>query len=295
MLPFNASSRAIRNLYPSSTLSPFPPPHSCFPDLDLALQRQINAFESSIYGLSSITNQTQFSTTCYQDRPVYGVLDVLRMRLPFRDDMTDFVPQAVVLSRDAQSRLVLSVGKGFSGQFNGTISLASSQLDPQQYGTLNFFDHVVLQYLTSISDINVSNALIKFVLNSTTPSTPPNISSTLYRALATLPVIEFAVFGDVTPSDFTSTVSPFTTRSGALFFGSEDGTALRNWTIGSAHIPVVWSENATSPLVVRDTSLGDSFITQTWNAVALALNSQIPNIGLVNITTTLMANQSFSP
>jgi hypothetical protein len=130
---------------------------------------------------------------------------------------------AAVLNRDSNSRVVFSVGKGFSGIFNGTVSLSPSQLDPRQYGTVNFLDHVILQYLTSIGDINIANSLIKFVLDSSTAvrAVPPDPSSALYQAMKTLRPIEVAVFGDITPSDFSSIVSPFAIESGALFFGSE--------------------------------------------------------------------------
>jgi len=295
MLPFNASSGLIRSLYPTSTSSPFPPPLSCYPNLDPGLQQQANVFESTIYGLPSISIQTAFNRSCYRDRPLYGVLNILKLRLPFHDDIAGVAQQAAALGRDAQSRIVFSVGKGYSGTFNGTVDLAPSQLDPRQYGTVGFSDHIILQYLSSISDLNVANALIKFVLGSnTTLPVPPAPSSILYQALKTLPVIGATVFGDIYPSDFSSVVSPFVTASGALFFGSEDGAAFRNWIIGTVHIPVVWTQNATSPLVANDSSLGDTPITQTWNVIA-GLTGQIPNLGLFNITTALTGTQSLSP
>jgi hypothetical protein len=113
--------------------------------------------------------------------------------------------------------------------------------------------------------------------------------------MKTLPTIEMAIFGDVMPSDFSSIVSPFTINSGALFFGSDDGVALRNWTISTVHQSIVWTQNSTSSLVVRDSSLGDNPVTHTWNSVSLALSRRMTNIGLVNITNSLMGNQSFSP
>lgn len=291
MLPFNATSRIIRDVYPLSASSPFPPPLSCFPGLDPATFHQLNVLETAIYGLSDLTNQTQFNQTCYPDRPIYGVLNILQLRLPFRDDRTDVAHQAVVLGRDTQSRMVFSVGEGLIGAGRFT----PSQLDPRQYGTSNFLDHVILQYLTSINDINVANAFIKFVLDAVnTAPIPPNPSSILYQAIKTLPYIEVAVFGDVVASDFSSVVSPFTTASGQLFFGSDDGSVLRNWSINIAHAPVVWTENSTSPLVVRDGSLGDNSISQIWNATSMALTRQTPNIGLINVTIALTETQSFS-
>ena len=296
LLPFNASSPSIQSLYSNSTSSLFPPPLACFPDLTSEVQQQINSVETGVFGLPPIANTTSgFDTSCYQDHPVYGVLDVLRLRLPFLDSQTGTFKQAVVLTRDANPRVVLYNGPIFSTSLNGTSALTSSQLDARQYGTLSLFDHVVLQYLTSIPDVNIANALVSFVLNAAiNSSVPPDRSSPLFKSLQSIPFLEVAVFGDVGPSDLTSTVASFTTSRKFLFFGSADGTALRDWTIDTVSGPVVWTENATSPLVVRDNSLGNTAISQTWNAISIAISNNIPDIGLSNITTTLEGTQNFS-
>ena len=297
LLPFNASSPSIRTLYSNSTSSLFPPPLACFPDLTSEVKQQINSVENGVFGLQPIANTTsEFDTSCYQDRPVYGVLDVLRLRLPFLDSQTGVVKQAVVLTRDANPRVVLHLGLMFDAAPKVTYTPASSQLDARQYGTLSLFDHVVLQYLTSMPDVNTASALVSFVLNAATNgSIPPDQSSPLFQSLQSIPFIEVAVFGDVGPPDLTSTVASFTTSSNALFFGSADGAHFRNWTINTIGGPVVWTENATSPLVVRDSSLGNTAITQTWDAVSLAISNNITGIGLANITTTLQGTQDFSP
>ena len=296
LLPFNASSPSIQTLYSNSTSSLFPPPLACFPNLASEVQQQINSVETSVFGLQPITDTpSNFNTSCYQDRPIYGVLDVLRLRLPFLDSQTGAVKQAVVLTREANPRVVLYNGLLFSNPLNVTTTLASSQLDARQYGILGLFDHVVLQYLTSMPDVNTANALVSFLLNNmTNASIPPDRSSPLFQSLQSIPFLEVAVFGDVGPPDLTSTVASFTT-SDSLLFGSADGTALRNWTIDAVNSPVVWTENATSPLVVRDSSLGNTAISQTWNAISMAISNNISNIGLVNITTTLQGTQNFSP
>ena len=145
-------------------------------------------------------------------------------------------------------------------------------------------------------DVNTASALVSFVLTAATnASIPPDQSSPLFQSLQSIPFLEVAVFGDVEPPDLTSTVASFTTSSGSLFFGSADGADLRNWTINTVGGPVVWTENATSPLVVRDNSLGGTAITQTWDAISIALSNNIPGIGLANITTTLQGTQDFSP
>ena len=297
LLPFNASSPSIRTLYSNSTSSLFPPPLACFPNLTSEDQQQINSVETGVFGLQPIANTTsEFDTSCYQDRPVYGVLDVLRLRLPFLDSQTGTVKQAVVLAREANPRVVLYQGPMFSTAPNVIYTPTSSQLDARQYGTLNLFDHVVLQYLTSMPDVNTASALVSFVLNAATnASVPPDQSSPLFQSLQSIPFLEVAVFGDVKPPDLISTVASFTTSSHSLFFGSADGAVLRNWTINTVGGPVVWTENTTSPFVVRDSSLGNTAITQTWNAISVAISNNIPGIGLANITTTLQGTQDFSP
>lgn len=294
LLPFNASSPSIRTLYSTSS---FPPPLACFPNLTSEIQQQINSVETGIFGLQPIANTTsKFDTPCYQDRPVYGVLDVLRLRLPFLDPQTSTAKQAVVLTRDANPRVVLSNGLKFSTLPGSAPTITSSQLDARQYGTLSLFDHVILQYLTSMPDVNTASALVSFVLGAATNSSiPPDKSSPLFRSLQSIPFLEVAVFGDVGPPDLTSTIASFTTSSDSLFFGSADGTALRNWTIETVSGPVVWTENATSPLVVRDSSLGNTAISQTWSVISIAISNNIPGIGLSNITTTLQGTQNFSP
>src|ERR1700678_2979526 len=155
LLPFNASSPSIQTLYSNSTSSLFPPPLACFPNLTSEVQEQINSVEAGVFGLQPIANAaSNFDTSCYTDRPVYGVLDVLQLRLPFLDSQTGTVKQAVTLTRDANPRVVLYNGLMFSTPLNGTYTVTSSQLDARQYGTLSLFDHVVLQYLTSIPDVN---------------------------------------------------------------------------------------------------------------------------------------------
>lgn len=298
LLPFNATSRAIRNLYGSTPSSPFPPPLACLPGLSTTVLRQVNSVESTVFGLTPTTGATQFDPSCFRERPVYGVLDVLHLRLPFLDSRTGVVRQAAVLARDAASRVILHTGELWSTMFNGTgaTNVTTSQLDQRQYGTLSLSDHVILQYLSSFPDIGTANALIRFVLDSATRiPVPPEKTSALFQSLPSLPILEVAVFGDVLPLDLTSTIAPFASPSGALFFGSEDGSALRNWTIHVIGGSIVWTENATSPLAVRDKSLGDTTITQTWNAIALAITHNVPGIGLPNITATFQGTRDFSP
>ncbi len=299
ILPFNASSPAIRNLYVSSPSNSFPPPLSCFPDLSAPLQQAINLVESSVFGLPASPNSTQFGPAVLPGSPRLRCFGYSRLRLPFLDSRTGVNRQAVVLSRDASTRAIVYNGEIFSSISNTTAtpaSISSTQLNPQQYGTLTLADHVILQYLMAIPNINIANNLIQFVLNTTSVTpVPPDVTSPLFQSLSLLPSLEVAVFGSTQASDLTSTVSPFTNPSNSLFFGSDDGSALRNWTINSSSGSVIWAQNATSPLIVRDKSLDPSTsISKVWSAAALAITFNVTTISLSNVTSSLQATNSFS-
>lgn len=299
-LAFNASSPSIRNLYETSPSTSFPPPLSCFPGLNNILLQEINAVESNVFGLQNAGAATQFDSGCYPGRPIYGVLNILRLRLPFLDSETSVNSQAVTLTRDAGSRAIVYNGQMFSSVSNTTAmptTITASQLDPRQYGTLGLSDHVILQYLSSIPDINVATALVKFVLDTTNRvPVPPDMSSSLFQSLSSLPALEVAVFGDIQSSDITSTVSPFTAPSGSLFFGSSDGGVLRNWTINSSSGTILWTQNATSPLIVRDQSLDpNATISKIWDVTSQAILFNVTTVSLTNITQSLQDTKSFTP
>lgn len=299
MLPFDAFSSAVRSLYVSSPSSSFPPPLSCFPELGDSLLQAINTVESNAFGLQTASKTDQFNPQCYPDRPVYGVLNILRLRLPFLDSETGVDRQAVVLTKDASVRAILYNGQLFSTISNTSApfpGVSSVQSNPLQFGTIDQLDHVILQYLSSIPDINTANNLIQFVLNTTnTASVPPDTTSPLFNSLSVLPSLGVAVFGAVQSADLTSTVSPFITPSNSLFFGSPDGSALRNWTINSSSGSIIWTQNATSALVAHDSSLdAQASISKIWEAASLAIAFNVTSITLGNITRSLQGTDSLT-
>ncbi|KAF8078521.1 hypothetical protein FPV67DRAFT_59752 [Lyophyllum atratum] len=302
LLPFDATTtqppQVLNKLLTPSTSSPFPPPIACYPGLKSNQMQQVNAIEGGVFGLSRLSPASQFDPSCYPDRPIYGVLDVLRLRLPFLDPRSGIPRQAAVLKRDVAPRVILYNGVILSplpGPSNVTV-ISAEQSDPRQYGTLGQFNHVVLQYLSSIPRLDVANALVSYVLASATvQAVPPIASSILYDSLATIPMIEVAVFGTISPPDISSAVSSFTTSSGSLFFGSDQGTALRNWVITGCSSTIAWAESSLSPLVVRDNDFLDTTFNQTWTAVSIALRNGIANIGLVNVTDTFTVTKKFTP
>src|SRR6202000_1939345 len=99
-------------------------------------------------------------------------------------------------------------------------SLPRLNPNPLQYGTANHLNHVILQYLKSIPDINIAIAFVQFVLSSV--ATPPAVNSALYNALDTIPTLEAALFGIIEPSDVSFVVSSFSTPADGLFFGSDE-------------------------------------------------------------------------
>lgn len=251
-----------------------------------------------MFNLVSASAASQFDTSCFTGRPVYGVLDILQLRLPFIDSRTGVAKQAAVLSRDVAPRAVIYSGEILSA-LPGTPQVqnasGSQQLDPRQFGTLNNLDHVILEFLSSISDINVANALVDFILAS--PTVPPLNTTTLYKSLSSIPALEVAVFGTINPSDVSYTVSSFSTPSGSLFFGSDQSLALRNWAITAVESLVVWTEFAGSPQVVHDSSLTDSDFNSVWTPAFTYLHSAhtgvTVNVG--NITDAFQATGQFSP
>ncbi|KAK7694809.1 hypothetical protein QCA50_001997 [Cerrena zonata] len=299
LLPFDATfspnDNPITTLMTNSSSSPFPPPLACYPGLTTTQLQSINTFESTVFGLSTAPSASQFDTSCFPNRPIYGVLDILQLRLPFTDSQTGIARQAAVLSRDASKRAVVYSGQVLSAfpAVNST-NITAVTTDPRRYGTTNNLNHVMLEYLISINDVNIAIALAKFVLSN--PALPPASNSALFSALSSLPAIEVAVFGDVHPPDVTSAVSSFSTPNGGLFFGTSASLSLRQWTINAARGSVVWTDLAVSPEVVRDNSFDDTVFNSVWDPAFTFFHST--NTAIVNTSVIVSAFntvQKFTP
>ncbi|KAF6766289.1 hypothetical protein DFP72DRAFT_953283 [Ephemerocybe angulata] len=294
LLPFNGSSSNIRPLYSSSSLL-FPPPLACYPGLSTELMSQVSTFEKSVFNLDSPASASNFDVACFPDRPIYGILDLLRLRLPFMENRAWLPRQAAVLKAEALPRVVVYVNEMLSTTFPGSTPRAkftSSELDPRTFGTLNLPNHVILKFL-SLMPVDTAKLLAEFLVTSSgKPPVPPAPTSALFKALSTVPPLEVAIFGNVGPTDLSGTVSSFMTASGSFFFGTEAGNAMRNWAITTAKGSVAWAENSTAPRIVRDGSLADATLAQAWQAVADRLGAS--NIGLSNLTTSFETTQKFS-
>lgn len=273
LIPFDATGTArntsISSLLTNSTTAPFPPPLSCYPGLTQSQFQLITTVETSVFGLSSPATQANFNNSCFADRPIYGVLDILHLRLPFTDSQTR-PKQAVILSRDVSPRVVVYNREILSGLPTSNTSTVPTT-DPRQFGTLGHISHVLLDFFKAIPDVNVARQVVNYVLSSQV--TPPSNDTLLGMSLNTIPTLEVAVFGSVTPQDVEGIASSFTTPSGGLFFGTDQSLALRDWAMIATHTSVTWTEFANSPTIVNDNSFTDNAFNAVWNPAYLFFHS----------------------
>jgi hypothetical protein len=305
MIPFDATAsragRKIVDLMPNATNTlSFPPPLACHPGLNVSSITRLNQIEQQIFGLPAASAQSNFDPNCFSTRPVYGRLNLLQLRLPFYDSTRNASLQSVSLERAVNSRAVLYSGEYLSPLTNPSPPSSSNSFNqnPLQYGTANHLNHVVLHYLKSIPDINIAIAFVQFVLSSV--ATPPAVNSALYNALDTIPTLEVALFGTIEPSDVTFVGSSFSTPSNGLFFGSDESLQVRQYAINTTKTSVVWTEQADSPTVVRDSSFDDQAFDSVWSPAFVfthlssdAQQNLTVNVG--NVTNAFGAIGKFAP
>jgi hypothetical protein len=294
LLPFDGTNVQVAKLFTNSTSAPFPPPLACYPGLSSTNLGRVNTLETVVFGLSNVSTQASFQQSCYADRPIYGVLNLLQLRHPFLDTRTGVATQAVVLQRDAWPRVIVYSGEALSAlPAAGDAPPSSSYtLDPRQYGTLANLNHVLLQWFASIGDISLATAVAQFVLS--IPTAPPVNSSAVFAHLAAIPPLEVAVFGSVLPGDVASVQSSFATPGRALWFGADAALAMRQWAINAASASVVWATNATSALVVRDASLTDQKLQSVWIPAQVNLHAGV-NVTVSQVTDSLTSLREFVP
>lgn len=293
LLPFDATSASVTSLL--STATPptlFPPPLACYPSLNTTSLDRLNAVELGIFNMSTVTSQSQFSQDCFPNHPVYGVLDVLQLRLPFLDSETGHPKQAALLQPTVSPRAIVYIGELLSSLVASSegVPLTPQQQNPRRFGALDNFDHVIYHYLLAMPNSTVANALVDYVLG--TPNAPPAGNSLLFESLDAIPVIEVSVFGSIQSSDIASVPSSFTVDAGSLFFGSDTGSTLRKWCIDGINSTLVWAQSATSPQVVREGNLTDMVFEKIWSVASQAQNS--PG-AINNLTASLTAYGYFTP
>ncbi|KAI0348514.1 hypothetical protein BDW22DRAFT_96751 [Trametopsis cervina] len=294
MLPFDTSttfgSSTLISLINKTTPAPFPPPLACYPGLSSSQLQSVNSLETTVFGLSLASGASTLDTSCFPNRPVYGVLDILQLRLPFPDGRSGVAKQAAILSRDASPRVVVYSGEAVSA-LPGTSSPGTLSIDPRDYGTLNSLNHVILKYLRSL-DTQTASALVDYVL--TNVATPPTSASPISGNLSSLPLLEVAVFGTIATSDIDSVASSLSNSAGGVYFGSLPSSVVRNWTIDSVQAEVTWTENATAPLVVRDSSTSDPNFNGVWSAATAAFAAK-QNFTVTTIINSFSGTQLLKP
>jgi hypothetical protein len=111
MFPFDATAQ-IGSQYTMTIASSqntasqtFPLPISCQPNLSADQIADINAIEQQALGLPPASALSNFNSTC-SDRPLYGVLELFRLRLPFVEE--GLPTQAVSITSEVGTRIAVS-------------------------------------------------------------------------------------------------------------------------------------------------------------------------------------------
>ncbi|CAE6537899.1 unnamed protein product [Rhizoctonia solani] len=278
LLPFNASSSSVRSLFANVNGS-FPPPAACYPKLSAEQLEAIDAMESSVFGLAKLGSAPlALDASCFPSRPVYGVLDLARLRSSFGPSEPNGPTQAVQLSTNATSRASVRLGRNAAGVPSVPITSANrtGSTDARTFGTIHHMDHVLLAYLQSFPSIQAASALVQHVLASSDPrAPPPSHTSALYNLtsqLTQLPILEVAVFGTVGPSDLSLAHADLATPSGELFFGSSAADTFRAWATRRTG-QVVWSDGAHASQVVREGQTKDQTFEEVWSGAGLLLSN----------------------
>ncbi|KIP12411.1 hypothetical protein PHLGIDRAFT_17571 [Phlebiopsis gigantea 11061_1 CR5-6] len=156
--------------------------------------------------------------------------------------------------------------------------------------------HVILQYLRSIQDIGTAIELVQYVLQPAALPPDNGAHQRLFSALATLPVLEVAVFGTVDPSDIVSTVSSLSDPNNHLFFGTDASHALRTWALNATQQGVDWAELGTSQQIVEDVSYTNAdFNFVLNNATAFIQHPGSTIVSASNITSAFGSFQLLKP
>ncbi|KAG9114676.1 hypothetical protein FRC07_007615, partial [Ceratobasidium sp. 392] len=207
LLPFDATSSNIRQLF-SNTNQSFPPPAACYPNLSGDELKAINTMETNAFRLGAVNSSpSTLDAGCFSSRPVYGALDIARLRTPF---VSGKPTQAVQLASVASSRVSVHLGRALAGEpsASGSSANITGTDDARTFGTLDNMDHVLLSYLQSFPSIQAAGSLVEYVLGaSDVRAPPPSNTSTLFNltsSMEKLPVLEVVLFGTVGPDDLSA-------------------------------------------------------------------------------------------
>ncbi|KAL5495201.1 hypothetical protein ACEPAI_664 [Sanghuangporus weigelae] len=298
LIPFDATSspggNRLTDIMSNTSSMGFPVPISCYPGLDESQLTRINTMETTVFGLDPASTTSHFFGSCFPDRPVYGVVNLLGSRLPFPDNREGVALQASTLSTDATIRAVMYSGEVLSALPGATVvpDITAATTDARKFGAVDFLDHVLLNYLSSISNASIAMDLVSHVLSSSIPS----IGSPLANSLSSLPVLEFAVFGIIRPQDIAFSVSSFSAPTGSLFFGSDAAQTFRSWALVNTSASIAWTESTLSTEVVHEGSSEDDAFESVWQPASELVASGPTNADDVSkVVTSLRSLGLFSP
>lgn len=172
----------------------------------------------------------------------------------------------------------LHAGELLVGEIAGISTTSSTPSLPDRFGTFERLDHVLLDYLSLLST-ELAQELVAFVLGQPPIPVPPLPSSALYQAsngLASLPILEFALWGGLRYANVDYAVSGLTLPGddSALFFGSSAGDQFRTWALegplGTASQSAIqWSLTASGAAALGDGTLvlaTTSTLGRVWSA-----------------------------
>ncbi|GAA5892277.1 hypothetical protein JCM5296_003224 [Sporobolomyces johnsonii] len=261
--------------------SSFPPAIGCLPNLSDGDVQRVNNVEATVFGLADVTSSQALNGTCL-DRPLYGLLNLLSLRLPFSssDSRSSLPQQALIISTEDSSRVSVHAGELLAaGAIASATTSPTAPATLERFGLLSNLDHVLLDYLTLL-DTSTAQLLVAYVLSS--PSGPPAATSALSQAtnsLASLPMLEVQLWGGLRYSEISHVRSGLSSSDGsALFFGSDDGDSFRTWAIsgttssGNAGVgEIEWTLDAQEAEVAPDTSeAGSTAFQKVWASAATA-------------------------
>lgn len=274
LLPFDALSSPISNFLNSTLTSDsvsFPPPLACLTSVTGVDRTNLDVIEQNVFDLPSTqATPSVLDGNCFPNRPVYGVLDPLRLLQPFPDSRVGFKVPASRLIADSTSRVVVRSGErliSLAGSPSDAqrITLTPALADPREYGTLQHLNHVALDYLQSFPTTQLASIAAQFIISNTgDKSRPPVRGDPLFDgtdALRDIPIMEVSVFGSILRSDAGTYVSNMADSNGALFFGSNNGQLLRTWAIRDTSNAIVWSNSSSATTSVQEGQRTDAFET----------------------------------
>ncbi|GAA5935751.1 hypothetical protein JCM1841_004121 [Sporobolomyces salmonicolor] len=260
--------------------SSFPPAIGCLSNLTDEDVQRVNDVEANVFGLATVASSQTLNATCV-DRPLYGLLNLLNLRLPFSsaDSRSSLPQQALVISNEGSLRVSVHAGELLAA--GAVASATTSPTAPatlERFGLLSNLDHVLLDYLTLL-DISTAQLLVAHVLSS--PSGPPAATSALSQAtnaLASLPMLEVQLWGGLRYTEIAHVRSGLSGSNGrALFFGSDDGDRFRTWAIsgpasssGNAGVgEIEWTLDAQETEAAPDISVsGSAPFEKVWASAA---------------------------